>query len=151
MSSAFAAFEDKWLSRLNTGANTRFVHGSMPEGGGLYFAIADGFVSASGFSPIGFNWELLDTSGDPSAVRSAHGEVVKALSNRISDYGRPWLARDEAVQCASDFFGLFDPADLTVVSNRYDGLWNPISGAAVEWGFIAFDDSNIALLLIADS
>jgi len=27
-------------------------------------------------------------------------------------------------------------------------LWNPISGGAVEWGFVGFDASRIAILLL---
>ena len=146
----FAQFEARWLERLRNGAKVAFDFGSVPHNHSTPHAIADAFVSSFGLEPIGFNWELLDPSGDASAPRSALGEVTKALSGAISNPSEPWLSPKDAAECARDFLSFFEPGDLVVLANRYDGLWNPISGAANEWGFVAFDSEHIALFLIAD-
>lgn len=147
---SFARFETQWLGRLREKAKVAFEFGPVPQDHTTPHAIADHFVSARRLKPIGFNWELLDPSGDADAVRSALGEVTKALSGAIEDPGVPWLSQQDAARCARDFLSLFDADALVVVANRYDGLWNPISGAANEWGFFAFDGEHAALLLIAD-
>ena len=64
MSEALERFEAEWLPRLNTGARTSFHHGLTPPDARLHSAVADTFVSELGFTPIGFNWELLDAHGD---------------------------------------------------------------------------------------
>ena len=114
----------------------------------VHSAIADAFAEELGLTPIGFNWELLDASASQDEPRSALGELTKALSHDIANPSTPWLDQSAAHQCANNFLSLFDAADRTVVSNRYDGLWNPISGGAVEWGFVGFDASRIAILLL---
>ena len=112
--------------------------------------MADGFVKMLGRKPIGFNWELLDATGDFGSARSAIGELTQALCHDIANPSAPWLTQEAAQLCASQFLQLFDAGSLTVVANRYDGLWNPISGAAIEWGFVSFDQNNIALFLLTD-
>lgn len=150
MNKALTQFEGKWLRRLNMGAQTVLHHGMTPSGAGLHSAVADAFVEGLGYSPIGFNWELLDPNAPSDQSRSARAEVTRALANDISNPSQEWLGEATAIQCADDLLSAFDPTTLTVVSNRYDGLWNPISGASVEWAFVCFDDSQIALLLITE-
>ncbi|WP_390586900.1 hypothetical protein [Erythrobacter sp. MTPC3] len=151
MASDFAQFEDRWLARLNDGAKTVFHHTDLMQPGGLHFAIANGFASSLGYDAIGFNWELLDAHCSAEAPRSAIGQLCEALSGQITNPSQPWLSKRQAEQCAADLLSCFDAASLTVVANRYDGLWNPISSAPTEWGFVCFDTANIALLLIAEA
>lgn len=143
-------FEANWLSRLNQGAKTRFHCAAITEDAGLYSAVADGFVAQHGYAPIGFNWELLDAQGTLDSPRAALGEITKALAHDISNPSQSWLGERMALKCAQELLSGFDGSKLTVVSNRYDGLWNPISQAQVEWGFVCFDDKAIALLLISE-
>ena len=150
MNSALAQFEARWLDRLNQGARTTFKYGKTESGAGLYSAVADAFVSRLGLKAIGFNWELLDASAGSDEPRSALGEITRALAGDIGNPSQDWLGEAAAGECAEDLLSAFDRSALTVVSNRYEGLWNPISGAAVEWGFVCFDDSDIALLLISE-
>ena len=149
MSEALSQFEARWLARLNQYTDAVFYHGLTPPDAGLHSAVADAFVSAHGFKPIGYNWELLDANGDVNSPRSALGELAKAIAYDISNPSRVALGLAQSTECAQDFLAAFDSATLTVVSNRYDGLWNPISGAEVEWGFVCFDDKHIALLLLS--
>lgn len=149
MADGFAAFEDKWLARLRQDADVAFEYGPVPSGSLVHSDVADAFVAKLGLQPIGFNWELLDAAGEADSPRSALGEITHALANAISNPGETWLGSEAAEECAHDFLSAFDQPALTVVSNRYDGLWNPISGAAVEWGFVGFDTERAALLLIA--
>ena len=148
MSDPLARFEAAWLARLQADAMVSFYRGPLPALAGMHAAVADAFVEQHGLKPIGFNWELLDAVAAEDQPRSALGEMVKALSDDIARPGKTWLGEAAAHECASDFLNLFDPLTRTVVSNRYDGLWNPISGAPVEWGFVGFDDAHAALLLI---
>ena len=150
MNSALAQFEAKWLNRLNQGARATFNYGKTASGAGLHSAEADAFVTGLGFKAIGFNWELLDASAKADEPRSALGEITRALASDIGNPSQNWLGGAAASECAEDFLAAFDRSALTVVSNRYDGLWNPISDAAVEWGFVCFDDRDIALLLISE-
>ena len=148
MSDALSRFEAKWLALLDRRAESKFHHTLTPAVTGLHSAVADTFVSQLGYQSIGFNWELVDAHGLAESPRSASGEITRALSHDISNPSRTWLDQGQARECANDLLGAFDRQTLTIVSNRYDGLWNPISGAAVEWAFVCFDDSAIALLLL---
>lgn len=141
-------FEGEWLAGLQTQARVTFACAELEAGLGSPAKTADTFVSGLGLTAIGYNWELLDASSDAEAPRSALAELTSALGQDINNPNQPWLAPDAAGLCAQAFLGAFEPWSRTIVSNRYDGLWNPISGAAVEWGFAGFDDSAIALLLI---
>lgn len=143
------AFAARWVQRLADGAWVRFEHGAPDPAAFIHSAVADGFVGSLGLKPIGYNWELLDSSGDASAPRSATGELTLAMSSDLANPNRPWLPEEEARRCAGDFLALFDSASRTIVSNRYDGLWNPIAGHDVEWGFVGWDQNRIALLLLA--
>lgn len=143
------AFAERWVRRLSDGAWVGFENGAPDPAAFIHSVVADGFVGSFGLKPIGYNWELLDPSGDAAAPRSALGELTSALSCDLANPNRPWLPEVEARRCAGDFLALFDPATRTIVSNRHDGLWNPIAGYAVEWGFVGWDQNRIALLLLA--
>ncbi|MFL0354946.1 hypothetical protein ACI5KX_00590 [Erythrobacter sp. GH1-10] len=151
MSEGLEQFRQRWQGRLNEGARTTFQFTERFGAIGLHSTIADEFVVSLGLSGIGFNWELLDASPEASGERAALTQLSEALAKDISNPSRAWLGDKEARACASELLACFDPATRTVVSNRYDGLWNPISGAPVEWGFVCFDDHRIALLLITEA
>lgn len=142
-------FAARWVQRLSDGAWVRFEHGSPDPAAFIHSAVADRFVGSLGLKPIGYNWELLDPSDDEGAPRSAMSEMTSAVSCDLAHPNRLWLPAEEARRCAGDFLSLFDAATRTIVSNRYDGLWNPIAGRAVEWGFVGWDKNRIALLLLA--
>lgn len=151
MSDKFEQFASEWLGVLRQGAQIAFERAALGKVGGTHCDIADRFVEGLGLKPIGFNWELLDPNGEIGMARSALGELIRALSHDIANPSKPWLAEKAAERCAQQFLTLFDGPALTVVANRYDGLWNPISGAANEWAFVAYDQSHVALLMIADT
>ncbi|MEL7188475.1 MAG: hypothetical protein AAGK17_02895 [Pseudomonadota bacterium] len=150
MSDPCEAFKEEWLPKLSSQARIAIEHGQIGALKGTHCDVADGFVSMLGLKPIGFNWELLDAAGDAGEPRSAFDQIVEALSHDIANPSRPWLPSGEAQRCARAFIELFEPSVITIVSNRYDGLWNPIAGAANEWGFVAYDAQRIALFLIAE-
>jgi len=143
-------FQQQWLSKLNSGANAIFRFENHTPGMATPSSIADRFVSSLGYKAIGFNWELLDAFETASGPRSAFDEVSTAVGTDIANPNQIRLEPSQSRACAAQFLGAFDQSTRTVVSNRYDGLWNPIAGHAVEWGFVAFDDSQIALLLLTD-
>ncbi|KWV91584.1 hypothetical protein [Erythrobacter sp. YT30] len=151
MSNPFDEFANDWLSVLRRDARIAFEHAPLGKADGTHCDIANRFVQSLGLKSIGFNWELLDPDGEIDMARSALGQLTQALSHDISNPSKTWLAHQAAEHCARQFLALFDPNALTVVANRYHGLWNPISGAASEWGFVAYDNAHIALLLIADT
>lgn len=146
--SRLAAFERDWLPHLEGGAKVLFRHGVPSDTAFTHTAIADEFVQSLGLKPIGFHWELLDAAAPEGEARSALGEITTALSQDLANPSKPWLNPEIANQCAHAFCSLFDDAGSTIVSNRYDGLWNPIAGGGVEWGFVGFDSRAIALLLL---
>ena len=143
------AFIERWRAVLESGSLVKYAYGPRGEMAGNHCQNADQFVGALGLKQIGFNWELLDAGAPEGEARSGKGELVKALSHDLANPSHDWLSREEARACAHGFLELFDPATLTLVSNRYDGLWNPIAGAATEWGFVGFDKTRIVLLLLA--
>lgn len=150
MSAKAEAFAARWRPILEDGALVKFAYGPRGEAQGNHCQIADEFISTLGLKPIGFNWELLDAYAAKDEARSASGELVKAFAQRIDNPSKDWLDLTQARECADAFLGLFDTGTLTLVSNRYDGLWNPIAGGSAEWGFVGFDEDQIALLLLAD-
>lgn len=147
--SACDDFERAWAGRLAGGAQVFFRCGTPDPDAQIHTAIADAFAGSLGLTPIGFNWELLDAAAPADEPRSAMGEITNALSHDIGNPGKPWLDPETARKCAQDFLDLFASGSRTVVSNRFDGLWNPVAGKAVEWGFVGFDSDRVALLLLA--
>lgn len=145
---ALEAFIARWRGALEERALVRFEAGPLPPEGLTPAAKADAFSGQLGCNPIGFNWEMLDTSEDLTAPRSAKGTIVEALSTDIADRKTRWLSAEDAYQCAVDFTAPFDPATLSVVTNQLNGLWYPISGASDEWSFVTMDDEAIALLIL---
>lgn len=148
------AFIERWRPVLESGALVKFAYGPISSSGlrqsGNHCAVADEFVGTLGLKTIGFNWQLLDGNAPEGETRSGEGELLKALTQSLVNPSQPWLSEAEAKLCADEFLALFDPATLTLVSNRYDGLWNPIAGGTTEWGFVGFDAGKIVLLLLAD-
>ncbi|WP_298307108.1 hypothetical protein [uncultured Erythrobacter sp.] len=142
-------FISQWRDTLEKGALLHFSHGPRREHTGNHCQIADGFVTGQGMKPIGFNWELLDAGAPEGERRSGIGELVNALTHDLANPSHAWLPIGQARDCAKAFLSLFDLANLTLVSNRFDGLWNPIAGGAVEWGFLGYDHDQVALLLLA--
>lgn len=150
MSNKANAFAKRWRPVLESGALVHFAYGPRAEQSGNHCQVADQFVEALGLKTIGFNGQLLDSGAPEGEVRSGMGELVKAFTEDLVNPSQPWLSREDGQSCAREFLDLFDPATLTLVSNRYDGLWNPIAGGTTEWGFVGFDGEMIALLLLAE-
>ena len=144
------AYISRWRPVLESGALVKFAYGPRSHEGGSHCDVADKFVGQLGLKQIGFNWELLDAGAPQGEPRSGIGELTKALTQDLANPSQPWLPEGEAFQCARQFISLFDQATLTLVSNRYDGLWNPIAGGSTEWGFLGFDDKQTVLLLLVD-
>ncbi|MEM1052183.1 MAG: hypothetical protein AAGI28_08805 [Pseudomonadota bacterium] len=145
-----SAYIARWRPVLESGAKVKFAYGPSSPYTGNHCEIADDFVGTLALKQIGFNWELLDAGVPEGEPRSGKSELIKALTSDITNPSQPWLSPQVARDFAEGFLGLFEPTTLTLVSNRYDGLWNPIAGAATEWGFVGFDARHIVLLLLAD-
>lgn len=148
MSEAAQAFIERWQPVLKNGALVKFAFGPRSEGPTNHCDIADQFVRTLGLKQIGFNWELLDAGAPQESPRSGKGEFLKALTTDLANPSQPWLSRSQADECANGFFSLFNPVTMTLVSNRFDGLWNPIAGGSTEWGFVGFDEAQVVLLLL---
>ncbi len=117
---------------------------------GLHFACADAFVTALGHKPIGVNWELLDAEAEPDGPRSACAALAQAFRANMVFSNTPWLGEARAGQMAREFIDCFDPSTRQIVTNRMYFGWHPITTASIEWAFVAFDDTAIALLLATD-
>ncbi len=142
------AFSAKWRERLSAeSAEVRFTAQRLATPPGLHFACADAFVTALGYTPISGNWELLDAQADAGEPRSARAALVDAFRNNMVFPGETWLGEEAALAMAGDFLACFDSGTLQIVTNRMYFGWNPITAAAIEWAFVAFDDTAIALLL----
>lgn len=115
---------------------------------GTHCDVADAAASGLGLKTIGFNWELLDAEGGFQDPRSALGTIAGALKSDMEFPQQSWLGADGSAACAQDFLALFN-TPRTILSNRLEGLWNPVSDARIEWAFVGFDDAHAALLLIA--
>lgn len=150
MSDKAQGFARRWRPVLESGALVHFAYGPRASGTGNHCEVADRFVDTLGLKTIGFNWQLLDPGAPQDEVRSGMGELVKAFTQNLVNPSQPWLSHGEGKACAREFLDLFDLHTLTLVSNRYDGLWHPIAGGATEWGFVGFDSDLIALLLLAE-
>jgi hypothetical protein len=146
------AFIGVWRARLNAGsADVRFEARLLAEPPGVQTACADAFVTSLGFQPIGGNWEMLDPEGDADVPRSASAALAQAFSRNMVLSREPWLGEASALAMAGDFLGCFDARSRQIVTNRMYFGWNPITPAAFEWAFVAFDDTAIALLLATDA
>ena len=143
-------FITRWRPVLESGALVKFASGPRGTQSGNHCVVADQIVGTLGLKQIGFNWELLDAAAPQGEPRSGRAELMQALTQNLVNPSQPWLSYDEASKCTDQFLRLFDPATLTLVSNRYDGLWNPIAGGTTEWGFVGFDDTQTVMLLLAD-
>lgn len=144
------SFIAKWQAILEEGALVKFAYALREGQSGNHCDVADRFVETLGLKTIGFNWQLLDADAPQGDTRSGKGELVKAFTENLANPSQPWLSHGEGEACAREFLDLFDSATLTLVSNRYDGLWNPIAGGTTEWGFVGFDGKMIALVLLVE-
>jgi hypothetical protein len=143
-------FAARWRTALEARARIIFKSGLLPDAGGNHCQIADAFVVSCGFAPIGYNWEMLDPEGGMADARSAIGVMAGAFAADLELPQTEWLGEVRAQACAADFVAMFDAAEAEprmILSNRLEGLWNPVSDARIEWAFVGFDASRIALLL----
>lgn len=142
------AFFAKWRERLSEeSAEIRFTAQVLAEPPGLHFACADTFVTALGYQPIGGNWELLDAEAASDEPRSARAAITEAFRKDMVFSTETWLGEADALAMGEEFLACFDPGTLQVVTNRMYFGWNPITDATMEWAFVAFDNTAIALLL----
>ncbi len=142
------AYFAAWRDRLcEDSAEVRLAAQALDAPPGLHFALADSFVTALGYKPIGGNWELLNDAADNRSPRSARAAFVEAFANDMVYSSEPWLGEEAALALAEDFLGCFKPGSRQIVTNRMYFGWNPITTATFEWAFVAFDDTAIALLL----
>ncbi|WP_209348887.1 hypothetical protein [Pontixanthobacter sp. CEM42] len=137
-----------WREPLESQADVLFEARMLEAPLGTHTELADGFVASLGLSPIGVNWEMLDDAADSDEPRSALAAFCDALSNNMVFSSTEWLGERQAAQCYGDFIGSFKQSRRTILTNRLDMGWNPISTATFEWAFIGFDDRKIALLLL---
>ena len=147
------SFIARWRAPLSTSAEVSF-HTALREVLTISPAqIADGLASAQGYTPIGFNWEMLDPEVDTTASRSALGAFGDAMAKDLA-MRNDWLGDERSLECGREFVGAFAPGSAVFLTNHIvrDGGksegWNPISGATYEWAFVGFDDSAAALLLL---
>ncbi len=143
-----ATFWSDWGAALEEGARVVFRAMPLPDAPGNHCQIADAAAAQLGLKTIGYNWELLDADGGAGDARSALGVIAGALENDMEFPKQAWLGADGAAACAQDFCALFD-APRTLVSNRLEGLWNPLTDARIEWAFVGMDNAHMAILLLA--
>jgi hypothetical protein len=142
------AFHEVWRERLaGHGAEVSFAAQPLAAPPGLHFRCADDFVTGLGFTAIGPNWELLDAEAAPDQPRSARAAFIEAFARNMVLPGQPWLGEADALIMGEGLLGCFDPRTRQIVTNRMYFGWHPITTAAIEWAFVAFDDSAVALLL----
>jgi len=142
------AFVERWNAPLSEQASVTFALAQNPQPQSTYGDTANAFVEAQGLKPIGFNWELLDPYAAPGEPRSALGTMAEAMAHHMEYPSREWLGEAAALQCAQDFVDLFDAADRTILTNRFGDLWNPLTDARIEWGFVGFDTRHAGLLVL---
>ncbi|MEQ5787822.1 hypothetical protein J3454_07960 [Erythrobacter sp. NFXS35] len=142
------AFRARWHLRLNAdGGTVRIAADALTTPPGLHASCADAFVTSLGLTPIGGNWELLDAEVGMEGPRSARAALVDAFAHNMVFAQQLWLGEDNALAMGEDFLACFDSVTRQIVTNRMYFGWNPITTASIEWAFVAFDDSTIALLL----
>jgi hypothetical protein len=142
------AFNAAWLNALEERARVIFEVMPLPDMPGNHCQIADAMAAQLDLKVLRDNWELLDAEGAIGEARSALNVIAGALENDMEFPQQAWLGADGAAACAQDFIGLFE-TPRTFVSNRLEGLWNPLTNARIEWAFVGMDGANAALLLIA--
>jgi len=143
-----AAFRARWHPRLDAAAaQVRIEARPLAAPPGLHAACADAFVTGLGYQPIGGNWELLDAVTDVGGPRSARAALIAAFARNMVFSREPWLGEADALAMGEDFLACFAPGSRQIVTNRMYFGWNPITAASLEWAFVAFDDTAIALLL----
>ncbi len=151
MSEALArldAFIAAWRERLCAGsAEVRIEARALDDPPGLHNACADALVTSLGYQPIGGNWELLDAEAAPDGARSARAALIEAFARDMVFSHEPWLGEADALAMGDDLLACFDARTRQIVTNRMYFGWNPITSASLEWAFVAFDDTAIALLL----
>ncbi len=143
-----ARFEEAWRVPFEAQAGFIFEARKLEQPHLVHTKVADHFVQSLGLKPIGTNWEMLDGSGEADAPRSAIAAFMDALSNNMARPQQIWLGLEKAAECGRDFVRAFEPAQRTILTNRMDFGWHPISDAAIEWAFVGFDEHKIALLLV---
>lgn len=141
-------FIAEWRKPLESAASVRFESGPLPGISGAPFVIADTFIEQFGFKPIGYNWEMLETSQGAEGERSALLTIQSALESHMLLPSQAWLGEAQAGRCAQQFCGVFTPGLCTILANRMDFGWHPLTNATAEWAFVGFDDEKIALLLL---
>lgn len=142
------AFNHRWRAPLESGAQLVFKTRELDDISGTPSAIADSFVGSLGYTPIGANWEMLDPGSDADVPRSANAAMADALTMDMALPQQQWLGEERAKECARDFLECFDLFQRTILTNRMYFGWNPISDAKIEWAFVGYDQSAIALLLL---
>ena len=142
------AFIQRWRAPLKAGAQLTFETRALDKISGTPSSLADSFVGSLGYTPIGANWEMLDPGSDADAPRSAIATMADALTMDMALPQQQWLGEKRATQCAQDFIECFDLFQRTILTNRMYFGWNPISEAKIEWAFVGYDQSAIALLLL---
>lgn len=151
MSTTLARLESffaQWQGRLcSDRAEVRFTARALAAPPGLHSACADSFVTSLGYQAIGGNWELLDAEAAPTEPRSAAAALADAFRSDMALPQQKWLGDEAALALAADFLACFVRSQWQIVTNRMYFGWNPITAAAIEWAFVAFDDTAIALLL----
>ncbi|MEM7666502.1 MAG: hypothetical protein AAF250_11650 [Pseudomonadota bacterium] len=137
-----------WRGPLDSQAEVVFEACLRDGSSGTHPAIADRFVEKLNFQPIGQNWEMLDSTGDEDAPRSAIAAFDDAMAMNMVFTRSSWLGHDEAKRCGREFLSAFNPDQRIILTNRMYFGWNPISTATFEWAFVGMDDTRIALLLL---
>ncbi len=142
------AFISAWREPLCAGsAEVRIEARALDHPPGLHSTCADALVTSLAYQPIGGNWELLDAEAELDGARSARAALVEAFARHMVFSHEPWLGEADALVMGEDFLACFDARTRQIVTNRMYFGWNPITPASLEWAFVAFDDTAIALLL----
>ena len=141
------AFLEQWCGPIEERARLVFEEVPLPRDALTHVAIGDAVASAMGLKPIGFNWELLDADGALGESRSALTVITRATEADMEFPKESWLGEEGARRFAQDFVSLFD-APRTVLSNRLEEYWNPLTDAKIEWAFVGYDASKACLMLL---
>lgn len=141
-------FLARWQASIEARAGLIFDLHSRNEFSGNHAEIADQLAVRNDLTPIGFNWEMLDPMGDVTDPRSALGILIRAFETDMEYPKQDWFGCERAQQCARDFLDLFDRERATILSNRIEDYWNPLTAAKIEWAFVGFDGECAALLVL---